>query len=235
MATYTYPGVYIQETNTGNKPIEGVSTSIVGFLGIAERGPVIATFITSYADFVRAFGSYYTDSQSNQAYLAYAVEGFFLNGGQQCWIARVASLKATAGSVTTAVSGGSGSMTINAAGPGVYSGQIGYLISGTGVSGSNLFKLTVFYWSSAADATKAVTAYNAAVSATNPNPPLSPVPTQVEVFDSLSAIPTSSTYYVGAVNGASNLVTVCFSNGRGSGQHNQPSPSWATAVTARCR
>ncbi len=208
MATYTYPGVYIQETNTGNKPIEGVSTSIVGFLGIAERGPVIATFITSYADFVRAFGSYYTDSQSNQAYLAYAVEGFFLNGGQQCWIARVASLKATAGSVTTAVSGGSGSMTINAAGPGVYSGQIGYLISGTGVSGSNLFKLTVFYWSSAADATKAVTAYNAAVSATNPNPPLSPVPTQVEVFDSLSAIPTSSTYYVGAVNGASNLVTV---------------------------
>ena len=49
MGTYTYPGVYIQEVDTGNKPIEGVSTSIAGFLGIAERGPMAATFLTSFA------------------------------------------------------------------------------------------------------------------------------------------------------------------------------------------
>ena len=56
MADYLYPGVYIEEIDTGNKPIEGVSTSIVGFLGIAERGPQQPTLITSFPDFVRTFG-----------------------------------------------------------------------------------------------------------------------------------------------------------------------------------
>src|SRR5215467_12387340 len=99
MPEYLSPGVYVEETDTGNKPIEGVSTSTVGFLGVAERGPVTATFITSYADFRRSFGSYFTDSKGNQAYLAYAVEGFFLNGGLRCWIARVTSSKAASASV----------------------------------------------------------------------------------------------------------------------------------------
>ncbi len=38
MPEYLYPGVYVEEIDTGNKPIEGVSTSTAGFLGIAERG-----------------------------------------------------------------------------------------------------------------------------------------------------------------------------------------------------
>ena len=212
MPTYTYPGVYIQETNTGNKPIEGVSTSIVGFLGIAERGPVTATFIDSYAAFTRSFGSYYTDSKGNQAYLAYAVEGFFLNGGQQCWVARVTSLDLANGGAgkATAASTTNGSITITAAGPGAYGAQIAYLITAAGLNDPTLFKLSVYYWSSASAATTAVAAFNAGVTAGTQS--LSgtptPAPTQVEVFDNLSANPTSSTYYVGAVNGASNLVTV---------------------------
>jgi hypothetical protein len=56
MPEYLTPGVYIEEVNTGNKPIEGVSTSTVGFLGIAERGPGTAALITSYTDYARAFG-----------------------------------------------------------------------------------------------------------------------------------------------------------------------------------
>ena len=59
MPEYLHPGVYIEELTTGNKPIEGVSTSTVGFLGIAERGPSgpgSATLITSYTDYARAFG-----------------------------------------------------------------------------------------------------------------------------------------------------------------------------------
>jgi len=35
MPEYLTPGVYIEELATGNQPIEGVSTSTVGFLGIA--------------------------------------------------------------------------------------------------------------------------------------------------------------------------------------------------------
>lgn len=192
MPTYTYPGVYIQELNTGNKPIEGVSTSIAGFLGIAERGPVAATFITSFADFVRSFGTYYKDSKGNQAYLAYAVEGFFLNGGQQCWIARVTSIDAAnpAKAATATV----GNFKITAAGPGAYGGQIGFQILAAGIAptNQNMFKLVVYYWPNATLA-----------AAKNPSNA-----SQTEVFDNLSTSPTSSTYFKGVVSGGSNLVTV---------------------------
>jgi phage tail sheath protein FI len=190
MPTYSYPGVYIQETNTGNKPIEGVSTSIVGFLGIAERGPVTATFVTSYADFTRSFGSYYKDSKGNPAYLAYAVEGFFLNGGQQCWIARVASIDAATPAKAASVK--SATFQISAAGPGAYGGQIGYQIQAASLADPTLFKLLVYYWPTAALAAAK----------------LPGTATQAEVFDNLSTNSASSTYFVGTVNSGSNLVTV---------------------------
>jgi phage tail sheath protein FI len=189
MPEYLYPGVYVEEIDTGNKPIEGVSTSTVGFLGIAERGPIVATFITSYADFVRAFGSYYTytaNKQPAQAYLAFGVEGFFLNGGLRCWIARVTSSTAATASVVN------GSIKISAAGPGAYGGQIGYQVGPAGLPDATLFKLSLFYWSNPTDA-----------AAKDPAKA-----TQIEVFDNLSADPNASTYYKGAVNGSSNLVTV---------------------------
>ena len=63
MPEYLYPGVYVEEIDTGNKPIEGVSTSTVGFLGVAERGPVTPVFITNFPDYVRAFGRYYKKVQ----------------------------------------------------------------------------------------------------------------------------------------------------------------------------
>ena len=205
MPTYTYPGVYIQEVDTGNKPIEGVSTSIAGFLGIAERGPIIATFIASYADFQRSFGAYYTDSTGNQAYLAYAVEGFFLNGGQECWVARVTSSTATTASVNL------GSIVISAAGPGASGGQIGYWIQPAGIRPTDptWFKLSVFYFPSAAAATAAAGTTSTSTA------------TQIEVFDNLSINPQASTYFVGAVNSGSNLITVT-----------QPAAGGNVAVTA---
>ena len=39
MAEYLSPGVYIEEVETGPKPIEGVSTSTTGFVGVTVRGP----------------------------------------------------------------------------------------------------------------------------------------------------------------------------------------------------
>ncbi|HTB15634.1 MAG TPA: phage tail sheath C-terminal domain-containing protein [Bryobacteraceae bacterium] len=194
MPTYTYPGVYIQEVDTGNKPIEGVSTSIAGFLGIAERGPVIATFIASFADYQRSFGSYSNEPISNtQAYLAYAVEGFFLNGGQECYVARVASSTALFASVALA------NITIQAAGPGTTGNNIGYWIQPAGIAPSDptMFRLTILYYSSAAVAAAAVAAKTDTSTAS-----------QVEVFDNLSINPQSSSYFAGAVNSGSNLVTV---------------------------
>jgi phage tail sheath protein FI len=222
MPEYLYPGVYVEEVNTGNKPIEGVSTSTAGFLGIAERGPLAATFLTSFAEFQRTFGTYYTykaGGQPAQAYLAFAVEGFFLNGGLRCWVARVTVLDTAnngTGAATTATATSS-AITINASGPGLFGSWIGYIISPAGLSNANLFKLSIFYWSSGAAANSAMTAFNAAATAAAGDPVKlaavlastpNPAPAQIEIFDNLSADPNSSTYYVGAVNGGSTLVTV---------------------------
>src|SRR5262249_57337325 len=57
MPEYLAPGVYVEEIDTGSKPIEGVSTSTAGMLGVTERGPVnVPILITSYGDYVRWFG-----------------------------------------------------------------------------------------------------------------------------------------------------------------------------------
>ena len=64
----------------------------VGFLGVAERGTTTATLLGSYTDYARAFGTYYADPTTNQQYyLAFAVEGFFTNGGQRCFVQAVRS------------------------------------------------------------------------------------------------------------------------------------------------
>jgi len=60
---------------------------VAGFVGIAERGPTDAPrLIESWPQFVAAYG----DFQAN-AFLGYAVRGFFDNGGQRCHIVRVAA------------------------------------------------------------------------------------------------------------------------------------------------
>src|SRR5580693_8815432 len=88
------PGVYIQEVALGPSPIQGVSTSVAGFVGEAQRGLVNGppSLVVSFADFQNQFGSYVAGKM-----LAYAVQGFFDNGGQQAFIARVAGRPAAAG------------------------------------------------------------------------------------------------------------------------------------------
>lgn len=85
MPIHLSPGVYIEEIEVGAKPIEGISTSTAGFLGEAERGPTLPTLVTSWLEYQRIFGSYF----GNDKYLPYSVDGFFKNGGQKCYVARV--------------------------------------------------------------------------------------------------------------------------------------------------
>jgi phage tail sheath protein FI len=191
MPEYLYPGVYVEEIDTGNKPIEGVSTSTVGFLGIAERGPTSPTLITSFGDYQRAFGRYVKDGEADR-YLAYAVEGFFQNGGERCFVQRVFHSNAKR------ARGVAGGMTIWAVGPGLAGNNIAYQVSDAGLQDGNLFKLTVAYWQSGA-----------------PNPTLDPTtndfatpPTQVEVFDDLSFDPKASTFYESEINDVSDLIVV---------------------------
>ena len=97
MPEYLAPGVYIEEIEIGAKPIEGVSTTTAGFIGMAERGPLNKpTLVTSFAEYQRIFGGYLSEKNyGNKRWLPYAVEGFFVNGGQWLYISRVATDKAT--------------------------------------------------------------------------------------------------------------------------------------------
>ena len=93
MAEYLSPGVYVEEFESGGKPMEGVSTSTAGFVGLAERGPVegVPQLVTNFADFKRTYGGYLSESEFGEyRFLAYAVEHFFINGGSRCFVARVA-------------------------------------------------------------------------------------------------------------------------------------------------
>ncbi len=92
MPEYLAPGVYVEEVDTGPKPIEGVSTSTAGMVGVTEWGPEnVATLVTGFADFQRQFGGY-LDRRSYPGtawYLPHAVEGFFTNGGKRLYVTRV--------------------------------------------------------------------------------------------------------------------------------------------------
>ena len=85
--TYATPGVYIQEAPAFG-PIVGVGTSTTAFIGAALNGPAFTpTRVTNWTAFVNSFGSYM--SGPPPFYLAYAVKGFFDNGGTDAYIVRV--------------------------------------------------------------------------------------------------------------------------------------------------
>src|SRR3954465_1889629 len=90
MPTYLTPGVYVEEVPSANKPIEGVSTSIAAFVGLAPGGPVNTPMrISNWAQFAKIFGDPNEPDNGpfmEGAYLAHSVYGFFQNGGNLCWI-----------------------------------------------------------------------------------------------------------------------------------------------------
>ena len=97
MPEYLAPGVYVEEVDSGPKPIEGVSTSTSGMVGVAEWGPVnVPTLVTSLPDFKRKFGGYLNRRIFQDTwYLPHAVKGFFDNGGKRLYVVRVLPNDAT--------------------------------------------------------------------------------------------------------------------------------------------
>ena len=93
MATFAFqtkgkaPGVYIQEITLPG-PIEGVSTNIAAFVGPAKQGPLRQpTPLTSVQQFFAIFGDYVESPY--RVYAAHAVNGFFAEGGTQCYFVRI--------------------------------------------------------------------------------------------------------------------------------------------------
>src|SRR5207248_1141661 len=105
MAEYLSPGVYVEEIDACSKPIEGVSTSTAGAVGVTLFGPTEGkpVLVTSFAEFVSKFGGY-TPAPTGTQYNRWAsnsteggrywqfplsVKGFFDNGGQRLYVKRV--------------------------------------------------------------------------------------------------------------------------------------------------
>ncbi|SER00674.1 phage tail sheath family protein [Actinokineospora terrae] len=85
MPNYLSPGVYVEEVESGSRPIEGVGTAVAAFVGLAERGPHDEpTLVTNWGQFTQTFGGFLEGG-----YLAQAVFGYFLNGGSTAYVVRV--------------------------------------------------------------------------------------------------------------------------------------------------
>src|SRR5687768_4095637 len=116
MPEYLSPGVYVEEIDAGPKPIEGVSTSTAGAVGVTALGPTAGKpeLVTSFGEFTRKFGGFLPEPSSafvNQWALnateggrwwlfPLAVKGFFDNGGQRLYVKRVFSASAAASAGT---------------------------------------------------------------------------------------------------------------------------------------
>ncbi len=93
MPEYFTPGVYVEEYDNSPRSIEGVGTSTAGFVGMAEKGPVVGAprLVTSFKSFRQQFGGFLSEfTYGPYRHLAASVEQFFVNGGTRCFVMRVA-------------------------------------------------------------------------------------------------------------------------------------------------
>ncbi len=85
MPSYLTPGVYVEEVQSGARPIEGVGTAVAALVGFTETGPFHQpTLVTNWDQYVQQFGGF-----TEGTYLAHAVYGFFANGGGSAYVVRV--------------------------------------------------------------------------------------------------------------------------------------------------
>jgi len=147
MATYSRPGVYIQEVALPQAvQLADVSQSVGAMAGWLNKGSIAApVLVSSWSEFVKNFGGL------NDSYpTTWAAYNFFANGGRQLYVQRLAGTGAVAGSIAfndnsgvtitttvTAASAATGTVTYTAANAYV----AGQTVSITGLS-TAAFNLT---------------------------------------------------------------------------------------------
>ena len=93
MATYSRPGVFIQEVELPQaiELAEG-GTAIGAFVGSLQKGPTSApVLVNSWSEFTKTFGSL------EDAYpTTWAAYNFFANGGRQLYVKRITGSGASA-------------------------------------------------------------------------------------------------------------------------------------------
>ena len=199
MPEYLSPGVYVEEIELGPRPIEGVSTSTAGFLGETLRGPEEPRLVTGFEEFKRLYGGYVPIDVSN---LPFAVDGFFKNGGQRCFVGRI-----TAGDAVATLGEHDGKLRLTALGPGTWGNRIAIKVDPASLQivgappNQQRFKLTVMYWDVLPPAP--IVDPSDPLQITNPN---RREPTLLEVYDNLSPDVSSIDFFETVINSSSSLV-----------------------------
>jgi uncharacterized protein len=123
--TYRTPGVYFEWLDT--PPAIGERrTDIAGLVGVAARGPLHRPVpVESWTQFQSVFGGHIEGG-----YLAYAVEGFFANGGSTCWVVRAADPRAARPARAELLRDHNGQPTfrLTASSPGTWGRQLGVTV-----------------------------------------------------------------------------------------------------------
>jgi phage tail sheath protein FI len=183
MPEYLSPGVYIEEVDSGPRPIAGVSTSTAGMVGVTQRGPTSGKpkLVTNFLEFQTTFGGFLPepepairDAWANNPteggrwwLFPLAVKGFFDNGGQRLYVKRVFSGDAQPASGE--LGQGLVSQIVRDAAAGATALELGHLIGFTGrdeiriVRGSDNVELE----------TATITGYNATTRRVQIDPALS--------------------------------------------------------------
>ena len=233
MPEYLAPGVYIEEVEMGGKPIEGVSTSTAGFIGETERGTIKPRFITGLEQFRRLYGGFMIDSYLPYAVEGFFSNGgkrcfiskivgdksrsarldvFSQSGATSKGVEPAKETDSKKGeSDKKAVSKGNQGgnpekvFTVNAIGPGDWGNRVAIKIEEASLSklNSDLFKLTVMYWSTKPP--------SPLIDPTNPDKQRDPnrrEPALLETYDNLSPNPSSSDYYEKRINNICPLITI---------------------------
>lgn len=85
---YLAPDVYVEEVPSGTRPIQAVGTSTAGFVGVAPNNQARvneAVAISNWSEFARLF----VIEGNASTPLAFAVRGFFDNGGTRCYVCNI--------------------------------------------------------------------------------------------------------------------------------------------------
>ncbi len=203
MPEYLAPGVYVEEINVGPVPIEGVGTSTAGFVGQTERGPTSPRLITSWLQFQRWYGTHI----GTGSYLSYAVQGFFQNGGQRVFVARVVNAATGTAALTMKDANGEDALIVQAIGKGAWGNNILVRIkkgSQADLSARpprDLFRLTILYYRDGIP--------DPFIDPTDPKQlanKLRKNPDALEDYDNLSVVEGSANYVLSVVNPASQLI-----------------------------
>lgn len=125
MAMYNAPGVYIKDLSSGARSITQASSSVGLLIGVTRSGKINeAQKVGSWTEFINKYANGLDTPFMENSYLAYAVHGFFANGGSQLYIGSVKknAVKATATSEKN-------SIKVTAANEGVWGNKISVVIS----------------------------------------------------------------------------------------------------------